>query len=145
MAEFNKSDRTWTTTRAEEPFLSTRVRFRFSVVIFFLFCSFTCICLQINSSVVECPLRYPHKNYLRFVFTLIWYVSISDGFNVFLFACVWVIFFSSWRNARYCHLREGFLDGGKTVFYYLKIMSESDMQNIFWGSRRKTSYPTGSV
>jgi hypothetical protein len=38
-----------------------------------------------------------------------------------------------------------FLEGGKTVLYYCEIMSESDLQNICWGSQRKTSYPTRSV
>ena len=40
-------------------------------VLFILFSFLSCpiVCLYVLSSVLWCPLRYPHKNYVRFVFT----------------------------------------------------------------------------
>ena len=90
MTEFNKSDRTCSTTGAEEPFLNTRDRFRFSVVIslfilsIYIYMSSNCQCRfgmsSTNPAIKPCPVRL----YTNFICIDFLYILVSYGFNVFL-------------------------------------------------------------
>ena len=45
------------------------------------------LCLYVPSSVLWCPLRFPHKNVVRFVFIPSCLLGVHDLFTLFVFVC----------------------------------------------------------
>ena len=95
MTEFNKSDRTCSTTGAEEPFLSTRDRFRFSVVIslfilsIYIYMSSNCQCRFGMSSTNPALKPSPVRLYTNFICIDFLYILVSYAL---MFSCVYGLF-----------------------------------------------------